>query len=289
LANFKAIESADAATLADSSSAALLAEISKKHRQLRSWPLAAFSTGMYLLLSITNDLPYWAAGIGVVLGVAVSLLAHQWDLKRKLVVLHYELADLPAKQFAALVDGAAHIAGASRKWHIAAQANVLDRKYHSGANTSVKRQNASVAATSPPYIASNLDPVTVALSKSTFYFFPDRILVYSGGHVGAVSYNDLQAAASTTRFIEESGVPSDSTVVDHTWRYVNKKGGPDKRFKDNRELPICTYGEIALKSASGVNELLMISKPGLESGFVSALRGLSSARRPMDAAVPAIS
>jgi hypothetical protein len=288
LANFQAIESADAATLVDSSSAALLAEIGKKHRQLRSWPLASFATGMCLLLSVTNNLPYWAAGVGVVFGVAVSLLAHRWDLKRKLVVLHYELADLPAKQFAALVDGAAHVASASRKWHIAARADVLDRKYHAGANTSVKRQNASVAATPPPYMASNLDPVTVVLSKSTFYFFPDRILVYSGGHIGAVSYSDLQAAASTTRFIEESGVPSDSTVVDRTWRYVNKKGGPDKRFKDNRELPICTYGEIALKSDSGVNELLMISKPGLESGFVSALRGLSSGRRSTQAAVPAI-
>jgi len=27
----------------------------------------------------------------------------------------------------------------------------------------------------------------------------------------------------------------------YTWKYVNKKGDPDKRFKDNRKIPIVLY------------------------------------------------
>ena len=43
--------------------------------------------------------------------------------------------------------------------------------------------------------------------------------------VGAVPYLDLRIRRATTRFVEDGIVPSDSQVVDRTWKYVNKKGG----------------------------------------------------------------
>ena len=70
--------------------------------------------------------------------------------------------------------------------------------------------------------------------------------------------------AHTTRFIESEKSSCDASVVGSTWKYVNKSGGPDKRFKDNRELPICLYGEIELKSASGLNTILMFSNADLK-------------------------
>lgn len=45
---------------------------------------------------------------------------------------------------------------------------------------------------------------------------------------------------------------------------VNKSGGPDRRFKNNRELPICLYGEIELRSESGLNTVLMFSNADLK-------------------------
>lgn len=138
----------------------------------------------------------------------------------------------------------------------------------------MRRKAASLGVSQPPFLASNLDPVTIKLTKSTFYLFPDRILIYSGSTVGALAYSDLQSEASITRFIEEEGVAGDAKVVDKTWKYVNKRGGPDKRFKDNRELPICAYGEVKLRSASGVNEILMFSAQGAQQPFVNALHGL---------------
>ncbi|TDE35441.1 hypothetical protein E1B25_17530 [Antarcticimicrobium sediminis] len=39
--------------------------------------------------------------------------------------------------------------------------------------------------------------------------------------------------------------PSDATMVGQTWKYVNKNGSPDRRFKDNRQLPICLFQEMA--------------------------------------------
>ncbi|WP_462388382.1 hypothetical protein [Acidovorax sp. Q11] len=68
---------------------------------------------------------------------------------------------------------------------------------------------------------------------------------------------DEQALAVLTgksiRFIEDGSPPRDAQVIDRTWRYVNKKGGPDKRFKNNRELPVCLYDELQLSSSTGLN------------------------------------
>jgi len=87
-------------------------------------------------------------------------------------------------------------------------------------------------------------------------------LVFDSAQVGAVSYPDLRIAIAQTRFIEDSSVPPDSQIVDHTWRYVNKKGGPDRRFSDNRELPILLYDEVRLTSSTGLNEVIQTSKVG---------------------------
>ena len=98
-----------------------------------------------------------------------------------------------------------------------------------------------------------------------------------------MSYRDLRVSIRDQRFIESDGVPSDAKVVDRTWKYVNKKGGPDRRFKDNRELPICLYEEIALSSDTGLNELLQISRQGPGADLARAFASLNE-RMPREAA-----
>ncbi|WP_276692114.1 hypothetical protein [Acidaminococcus massiliensis] len=59
---------------------------------------------------------------------------------------------------------------------------------------------------------------------------------------GAVSYSDILLDFKKTSYVEENLVPNDAEVIGQTWLKVNKNGTPDKRFKDNRQLPICAYG-----------------------------------------------
>ncbi|WP_407370415.1 hypothetical protein ABFU49_16985 [Xanthomonas campestris pv. campestris] len=127
----------------------------------------------------------------------------------------------------------------------------------------------------PPFVKTNIKTIAVNVGTQALHFFPDRVLIYDANGVGAVGYKELQVLVSSTRFIEDGSVPRDATVVDRTWRYVNKKGGPDRRFKDNRELPVCQYEEVALRSDTGLNELLQISRLGSGAGFASAIAGLS--------------
>ncbi len=66
----------------------------------------------------------------------------------------------------------------------------------------------------------------------------------------------------------------DATVVDKTWRYVNKKGGPDRRFKDNRELPVCVYDQLRFSRASRLNEVVQLSRKGAGDPLGIALAGM---------------
>jgi hypothetical protein len=57
---------------------------------------------------------------------------------------------------------------------------------------------------------------------------------------------------------------------------VNKSGGPDRRFRDNRELPVCAYEEIRLQSATGLNEVLQVSRTGVAVRLQHAISRFAS-------------
>lgn len=274
LGAFTSIASADAAQMSDSSSDSLLDEIRTKHKRIRFWPWMAVLGAVEILESWNRGLPGWVTGM-IVLGCLVGvLLVFRWDVRRKLTIVHYDLDETAEQAFAQLVGIAARFGQCRGLWHLTGQAVVRDGKYHAGAATTVLRGKALVAERLPPYVVANLNPIAVDLSKLSLYFFPDRVLVYQSNRVGAVSYGVLKCAGSDVRLIEDGAPPSDAEVVGHTWRYVNKSGGPDRRFKDNRQLPVCRYGEVSIASDSGLNEVLWLSNAALVTEFVRAVEGL---------------
>jgi hypothetical protein len=84
-------------------------------------------------------------------------------------------------------------------------------------------------------------------------------LVFENNAVGAVAYESLDIRIERSNFSESDGLPSDAQVVGRTWQYVNKKGGPDRRFNNNPEIPIALYEEGHLGSTSGLNETIQCS------------------------------
>ena len=103
---------------------------------------------------------------------------------------------------------------------------------------------------------------------------PDVLLVFEDESVGAVSYSDLESVVTKVHYVEKEDVPSDAKVVGYTWRYVRKDGGPDRRFKNNRQIPLCEYEQLAFTSASGLNETIQISRLGIAEEFISAISEL---------------
>jgi hypothetical protein len=81
----------------------------------------------------------------------------------------------------------------------------------------------------------------------------------------------LHITSNVTRFIESDILPHDAQVVDYTWQYVNKNGGPDRRFNNNRKLPICIYSEYMFKSDTGIYEVISTSKHSSMDAFAGFL------------------
>ncbi len=189
--------------------------------------------------------------------------AYWCDQFRKTTILFYDFEPEAESRYQALIEGFEKLKFCTRKWHIEAQADVTDPKYHAGAGALIRREAVVFFMGQPPYVKTNIEVPILPCGKQKLYFFPERVLVYDGGKIGAVSYNDLEIDISPTRFIEKESVPSDAKIVDRTWRYINKNGGPDKRFKDNPEIPVVMYERLMLTSASGLKEYFDVSAPGV--------------------------
>lgn len=265
------IESADILQITDSSSKELLSELNQKRNKIRLWPIAATVSAFILLFGLFNAWPNWLLLGILVAGLAATYIAFSHDTLAKTVVLFYDFDPEMEEAYGQLHSAAEKIAGCAAAWHIEAQGNVLDRKYHAGASSLVRRKTTFIRKAEPPYVKSNIETIAIGVGRQTLYFFPDRVLIYESNGVGAVGYQELRINVKPRKFIEDGTPPRDARVVDRTWKYVNKSGGPDRRFNGNRELPICLYDEISLSSQTGLNEILQISRCDIASAFSEAI------------------
>jgi hypothetical protein len=269
------IESSDVSKMVDSSSKELLDELHRKQRAVRWGPIALTLAVVGISATAYAAWPNWALIVTAILAAAVVIWAYLYDTLNKSIVLFYEFDHTMEGAYGALHAAAQRMAGCAGVWHIAAAGAVRDRKYHAGASQLVNRASTRIGPAPPPFVKTNIATIALKVGRQTLHFFPERVLVYDGSGVGAVSYADLRIAASQTRFIEDGGAPSDATVVGHTWRYVNKGGGPDRRFKDNRQLSVCLYDVALFSSGSGLNELVQFSKTGVATAFANAVATLA--------------
>jgi Protein of unknown function (DUF4236) len=173
--------------------------------------------------------------------------------------VNYELDEDSGAQFGRLQEALARLASADQLWLIETSTETQDRKHHAGATALVARRPIRAGRLNPPGIASNVDIYGIDAGSLQLYFFPDRLLVRQSKRYGAVDYTALTARRGETDYREEGMVPSDATVIGSTWRYVNKSGGPDKRFADNRQIPIALYGIVELAAANGLQLRLHVS------------------------------
>lgn len=269
------IRSASATQIVDSSSEQLLDEIRTKRRKWTVMPAVIIAAILMLIIASASGWPDWVDTLLLALAIAAVVAARYRDKLVKSVVILYEFEPTVEAAFRQFVESSDAVAASRKAWHVSASGKVFNRKYHAGASELVKRNPTSLRAAEPPFLKTNVPVLSVRLGPQQLFFLPDRLLVYDSSGIGAVTYRTLDIAVKNSRFIEADGVPSDATVVGHTWKYVNKGGGPDRRFSNNPQIPICSYDELHLQTASGLNEVVQISRCGVGSGFADAVRALA--------------
>ncbi len=279
-----AIGSACVSEMVDANSAGLLEEIDRKRRRVSIFPFTLFLSVALVILLVAANLSLWITVPIAVLLVAMCVCVHQYDQLQKGVVIMYELEDSMLESFRGLYDALGELARCSAIWHVTAKGQVHDSKYHAGAGHLINRQRFSVRYCDPPHVVTNVSVPCLAFGSTSFYLLPDRILVLASNSIGAIDYRDVSLKPRTTRFIEDGAVPRDANVVDQTWQYVNKSGGPDRRFKNNRQLPICQYEELEMSSTSGMHEVLQLSRVGVSRFLEQAIATVIKEIRAAEAA-----
>jgi hypothetical protein len=101
--------------------------------------------------------------------------------------------------------------------------------------------------------------------------FPGFVMMRDATYdFGLVEFGEFEMKLSRTRFIEEGYIPADTQEVGQTWKKANKDGSPDRRFKENFEIPIVEYGELTLSSTTGLLEAYEFSSYSKTQAFAQA-------------------
>ncbi len=253
--HFREIESAATDTLTDSSSQEIIAEINKKLKKWPFWPLC--------LPFCFIDSPY------AIWSLVAALLVYLFvDKNRKRTFLIYDIDEETETKIQKFYDAFKILAECSKLWHISEEANTGSKsKYNAGATSVIKRTAIAITYGAPKFIKTNVSVPVIPVGKQKLYFFPDKLFVCEKKQVAALSYDTLRVMAKKQQFIESEKRPKDATYVDSTWLYTNKNGGPDRRFRNNRQLPIFLYSEILFSSSTGVNEMIQCSREGVGKEF----------------------
>ena len=261
------LNSATSQELTPQSRKELISRLNQSYKALR---LDYLCGAILLILSlILMDQISILGAVSIILGIVITVAVANWESKRRTVTITYEFEDDKASVFKQLISAFNNLASNKNVWALIDSRNVYDShesKLNAGAGNLINRSDVQVGEGKPPWVNTNIDVPVLNARKQTLYMMPDGIFVYDNKGVGFVEYEDVSVSDSTTRFIEERP-PSDAKIVDHTWKYPNKKGGPDRRFKNNYEIPICLYGELKIKSKSGMFLYIMTSMHDSPSRF----------------------
>jgi hypothetical protein len=245
--------------LRDPSGTSLLQEIQEKHRKVSFRKVNYIAWGVITLIMLLQN----GFSLGIILLLVAAWLTGfvlaSFDQKRKTVNLQYDLDAKAEQEYSQLSAALQTFASSGRIERITAQKSVQDRKYNCGMPRAIRSSNVRVQLASPPFFQVNLPVWRLGTGVQDIYFFPDRLLVFQGSQVGGVSYSRLKASATDYDVTAPAGVPSDATIVGRTWKYTNKRGGPDRRFSSNPEIPVIQCAEVNLESGSGMNVVLQTS------------------------------
>jgi hypothetical protein len=150
----------------------------------------------------------------------------------------------------------------NRIWDITSEKDVDRVRERSLASSQVRRATVSFSTGSLDFIDSPHDALIFQNNNGgDLYFYPGFILMMNkiSKDFGLIDYRHFKLQSKGIHFTETETVPSDAKIEGNTWRYVNKNGSPDRRFKDNYQIPIASYWGVDLQSASGLNESYMFS------------------------------
>lgn len=123
-----------------------------------------------------------------------------------------------------------------------------DLKYTSGAGKLHNTDRLKVYKNNAFRIKCNAPSFSIEHIDFQISFLSFFLIVYLRKEKKYYVFNsiDIFTEIQSINWIWTEKVPNDSKIVDYTWKYLNKQGGPDKRFNDNYQIPILLFNTLRL-------------------------------------------
>lgn len=190
-----------------------------------------------------------------------SRLRHLFSYRKKLqewryksaCPVFYELTDDHKKTYNRLMKCGADLSRSPGRYFDITEDHLetLDlRKRNAGAARLLDRSHLQVSNSAPLRDRFNFAPLAFHEHLLSLYFLPDAIVISVGLQNTYFRYQDVHLNIFGNRFIT-SEVPQGVEPIDYTWQYVNKNGGPDRRFNDNFQIPIIAVTELDFHFSDG--------------------------------------
>ena len=242
-------------------------------KQLESAIALHQTTSVLLILSILGLLSFFVSQTGGIVAVGILVLMvilKVWVVTANGVRLNYTM-DQNWKNYAnTRMAPFTYMAKCVQVWEVTSSTSHYgqEKKYHAGCGQSINRRKVNVDHSFPFPFKTNVNGYVLNLNEVKFVFLPDCVYAIKGGKCCALPYEQIKWQIGMTSFVESDGAPPDSQVVGQTWQYVNKSGGPDRRFRYNPQFPICRYGELTISFSRMGSATLQLSGTKMAEGIM---------------------
>ena len=191
--------------------------------------------------------------------------------------VNYELDTEAANEWEKFAEFFSTLKTSKRLWVIETSQSVMNTKTNAGAGRNLTRSQLTLKKTKANRIIgfgvfSNSPCFKLKGKQCTILFLPCDIIIKKGKHIVACSYENLEIRTGTTNFIETDPVPKDATIIRYTWQFVNKDGSADRRYSNNRKLPVCQYGRIMLQAGDQIGVEIHASNAATTANIGTAYR-----------------
>lgn len=121
-------------------------------------------------------------------------------------------------------------------------------------------------------IRCNYDMFAMVADIVSIYFLPSCIVVIDKKNQNVFSYRYLYIKHKDAIIVGElDSNPDDVIYYQHTWEHMTKDGGPDLRYNDNTMYTASTYGNVLIKSPTGMYLNIGISNYSISKSFEDTL------------------
>ena len=158
-------------------------------------------------------------------------------------------------------------------WDITSAMNIDQVRSRSAAATAMERDEASIRQVDLSGIKSSYKALFFENKNGAdLYFYPGFVVMYeSSEKLGILEMSNLVITYEDSNCVEMGPVPPDSKQISEVWEKSNKDGSRDKRYSENRQLPVMNYGEITLESNTGIYEKYLFSDSSSAESFVKKI------------------